>query len=297
MAHKPRLRRSAAAALTAATAAVVIVGLGAGAGHAGTTLPAALAKFANCPVQNTAVTACYYIETTSATLDAGSFSGITSTDPMVLQFGGIPNLDTGTTTTVAPANGVSALTSPALHLPGGILHMPWADGGPLEAYITPQIIGLPQLNLDNLTTTTNAPVLTLSMKAKVSNPFTNVLSALGNGCYIGSNSSPITLNLTTGTTNPPGPNQPVTGASGTFDFSQIGSGVIKITGQTVVDNAWSLPHASGCGLLGSLNWAIDLDDGQAGAGAGHNAATMNTTIYQANADAVRAAEGLPTVGS
>ncbi|WP_436698460.1 hypothetical protein [Nocardioides sp. BYT-33-1] len=293
MPPKIRLRRSAVglAALAAAVGTVGLVGVAASPARADV-LPPALEKFANCPVQNPDVTSCYYIETNNTSLTAGSFPTMTSADPIIMQFGGIPDLVNETTIEVAPANGVSALTASPMEVPGGILGIPGASG-PLAAYVTPEIVGLPELNLSNLNTPTDEPVMNLNLKARISNPFTDALTILGTKCTIGSNSSPIKLNLTTGTTNPPGPNTPISGVPGTWDFSQVGAGVIKITGQTVVDNAWALPKAANCGLTGALNPIIDLADGQANAGPGHNTAILKTTIYQASAARVRAALAAP----
>jgi len=300
MLEKLRPRRFGAALATVALT-LGTIGVNAATAHAGPNpeqLPEVLQKFENCPVQNPDVTSCYYIETSSAVMTAGSFSGISTTEPMILQFGGIADTQNQRTITVAPTNGVTALQSPKLRLPGGLTHMPWADGWPLSAYITPENVGLPQLNLSNLTTSGDAPVLTMNIKARVHNPFTDVLSSLGDGCYIGSDSSPIRLELTTGTTDPKPPNEPISGTPGEFDFSDIGKGVIMIKGQTVVDNTWGLPHADGCGAIpyvgDSLNWAVDLDAGQANAGPGHNSVEMDTTVYQANADSVREAMGMAT---
>lgn len=285
-----RLRRLVAGAAVTATASVGLVAL-AGAAHAAV-LPPDLQKFANCPIQNPDVSACYYIETSSASLTAGTFPTMTTTDPMILQFGIIPNLNGQTsTTTVAPANGAPVLQAPTIEVPGGLLHLPWDVSGALAAYITPTIVGLPDLTIGNLNGV-NGPVMTLDLKARVHNPFTDVLSGLGDGCFIGSDSSPIHLALTTGTTNPPPPNQPISGVPGTFDFSHIADGVLAITGTTVVDNTWGLPSASGCGALSeggpdALDWIVDLDDGQANAGPGHNSATMSTTIYSTSAANIR----------
>lgn len=290
MSRKLHLRRPAVG-LAAMAAAIGMLGLVAAPAQAD--LPPALQKFANCPVLNNAVTACYVMETSSISLKAGSFDEMTSTDPMVLQFGGIADLINHTTISVAPANGVSALQASPIEVPGGILGIPGFEFWPLEAYITPEIVGLPQLNLNKLTT--DEPVMNLNIKAKISNPFTNVLTMLGDKCHIGSDSSPIKLNLTAGTTDPPPPNQPITGDPGTLDGDYQGTGVTRISGQTVVDNSWGLPKASNCGLTGALNGVIDLADGQANAGPGHNSATMDTTIWSVSANTMRTAMGLPTV--
>ena len=54
----------------------------------------------------------------------------------------------------------------------------------------------------------------IPVKVKLSNPF------LGSSCYIGWNSNPMTLNLTTGTTAPPPPNNPISGNRGEGENSE-----------------------------------------------------------------------------
>ncbi|HEY6729770.1 MAG TPA: hypothetical protein VI039_01970 [Solirubrobacterales bacterium] len=85
----------------------------------------------------------------------------------------------------------------------------------------------------------------LPVKVKLSNPF------LGNSCYIGSSSQPITLNLTTGTTAPPAPNQPIEGSSGDLGGNpQLTIQSLKNT--KLVDNSFAVPGANGCGGLFSF---------------------------------------------
>jgi hypothetical protein len=51
------------------------------------------------------------------------------------------------------------------------------------------------------------------VKVRLENPF------LGSECYVGSNSSPVVLNLTTGTTSPPAPNKPIKGTVGNIEVN------------------------------------------------------------------------------
>jgi hypothetical protein len=81
--------------------------------------------------------------------------------------------------------------------------------------------------------------LKLPVRVHLENPL------LGSTCYIGSSSSPIIWNLTTGTTSPPAPNKPIKGTGGTIHFLE--GGIAEITKANLVDNAWSAPAASGCG--------------------------------------------------
>src|SRR5258708_36705629 len=77
----------------------------------------------------------------------------------------------------------------------------------------------------------------ISQKIKAINPI------FGNSCFVGSKASPITLDPTFGTTNPPPPNQPI---SGSVNSVQVLGNEIVIIG-TVVDNAFPTPAPAGCG--------------------------------------------------
>src|SRR5208337_5373589 len=72
--------------------------------------------------------------------------------------------------------------------------------------------------------------LQLPIKVKLSN------FLLGSSCYVGSESDPIILNLTTGTTSPPEPNKPIKGSRGEFKVEEGGALVI-LSGGSLVDNA------------------------------------------------------------
>ena len=82
--------------------------------------------------------------------------------------------------------------------------------------------------------------LKMPVKVHLENPL------LGSTCYIGSASSPIIWNLTTGTTSPPAPNKPIKGSGGLL-LSQEGGAIAEFVGTNLVDNAWSAPSATGCG--------------------------------------------------
>jgi hypothetical protein len=104
-------------------------------------------------------------------------------------------------------------------------------------------------------------------------------SVLGNSCYIGSNSNPITLNLITSTTSPPPPNKPITGKEPEFAVNES-TGVLEGRNGTFVDNSFSAPGATGCTLtlFGFLPISLDgLVDLQAGlpAAAGTNETVQN----------------------
>jgi hypothetical protein len=100
---------------------------------------------------------------------------------------------------------------------------------------------------------------------------------LGSNCYIGSATDPVVLQPTTGTTAPPAPNTPISGDPGTIALNSDPNGhadfIVGFSGATLVDNTFSVPGASGCGIGGSLDWLVDLLFGL-GSAAGHNSASL-----------------------
>ena len=122
--------------------------------------------------------------------------------------------------------------------------------------------------------------LKLPVKVHLENPF------LGKNCYVGSSTTPIIWNLTTGETNPPAPNTKIKGASGNLAFLEEGR-IAEITSNVLVENAWSAPKAAGCG--GILSFLVDpIINSQLGTiTAGHNTAILNNTVFTASAAAVR----------
>lgn len=124
-----------------------------------------------------------------------------------------------------------------------------------------------------------APGLVLPVKIKLENPL------LGHECYIGSNTEPIVLQLTTGTTSPPAPNQPIKGALGPRT-SRGGGRILVIKNNSLVDNSFAVPKATGCG--GGLSFLIDpIIDTKLGlpSPAGENTAILNGTIEQTGSGA------------
>jgi hypothetical protein len=91
-------------------------------------------------------------------------------------------------------------------------------------------------------------------------------------CHLGSDSNPIKLNLTTGTTNPPPPNQPMSGVP----LKTVSSDpTMSIKTATHVDNAFAVPGANGCGLIngGLLDTIINSQAGTP------SAAGKNTMVF------------------
>lgn len=101
-------------------------------------------------------------------------------------------------------------------------------------------------------------------------PFGNVLPLrlklehplLGPSCFVGSDSNAIRLDLTTATTAPPPPNQPISGALPGFGPDPVDPRISLVTDGLLVDNAFAAPAARGCGPAGhrgGLNgWVNEL---------------------------------------
>lgn len=113
---------------------------------------------------------------------------------------------------------------------------------------------------------------------------------LGSSCYIGSESKPVQLNFTAGTTSPPPPNKPLKGSAGTFSANPSFT-ILTFSGGKLVDNSFAAPAASGCG--GIFSFFVDpLVNSILGtpSPAGTNTAVLEGKIQSANAAAVKASE-------
>jgi hypothetical protein len=250
------------------------------------------AVFAQCPTKNPALTFCFYTQSTGGEFQIGS-TQVKINKPVTLQGGSILNEETGEETFVEAADGATLSKTP-LTVPGGLLGIIAPESLPkfLQETInklvseglagvtaTAELVGTPGISRASLIEAEGAAV-TLPVRVKLS----NVL--LGNECYIGSKSNPVTLNLTTGTTSPKKPNEPITGEVGEAEFKDEFTLVI-IKHNKLVDNAYGAPGASGCGgLLSALiDPAVDLKVGLPSP-EGHNSAIIEGTVENATASAV-----------
>jgi hypothetical protein len=120
--------------------------------------------------------------------------------------------------------------------------------------------------------------LKMPVKAHLENPL------LGSNCYIGSSSSPLIWNLTTGTTKPPAGYKAIVGSPGLLTFTEEGQ-ILHLRGTELVENNWSAPHASGCGGA-FVELILDpIIDSQIGlpSPAGANEAVLDNSIDVARA--------------
>jgi hypothetical protein len=121
----------------------------------------------------------------------------------------------------------------------------------------------------------NVEALGLPTQIKLSNPF------LGNACYVGSNTEPIVIHTTSGTTSPPEGIEPIKGSTGTIKVNGEGT-IITFIGARLVDNTFPVPGVSNCGKEGGANAAIDSKVGLPSA-AGHNTVVLEGELNQAGA--------------
>ncbi len=109
--------------------------------------------------------------------------------------------------------------------------------------------------------------LTLPVRVHLENLF------LGSGCYVGSSSHPVNIELTTGATSPPLPNKSISGA-GTLG-SKAGGEILTLTENKLVNNTFAAPEAEGCGGIFSflIDPAVDSEL-ELPSPAGHNTAIL-----------------------
>jgi hypothetical protein len=126
-----------------------------------------------------------------------------------------------------------------------------------------------------------ARALILPVRIRLNNPF------LGNRCYIGSEPTPLQLQLTEGETHPPAGFKPLHGHLGTPEtLTEKGELALRLRGVSLVDNTFPVPAAEGCGIFRSLvDSRLKIPNK-----AGENAAVLNATFWIAATEAVLASE-------
>jgi len=257
------------------------------------------ARFKTCPVSNPAVGSCVYAESRSGSFTIGN-KVVPLVNTTVLK-GGLSatfaELTSQNITLYAPTDGQTLSKTPQ-PVPGGLLGVTaplwWPsilrdlfnetiNNGFTGVTATVELAApasAVKFNFANLFAR-SGPGLAMPVKVKLSNPF------FGSNCYIGSNSQPIQLNLTDGTTSPPPPNTPITGDFGQINGADEGN-IVFFENQKIVDNAFASPGANGCGGLFSflvdpfVNSILAVPSS-----AGHNTAILQGYNYLASGAAVR----------
>jgi len=290
-----QIKRHRGRAIATAFAVFALAALGF-AGVAQAKLTGAYTVFQNCPYNNAETNRCLYSLTEGGEFVLGS-KKVPIVNPVTLQAGyTVPVAEFSKL--IAATNGVTLSKTPQ-PVPGGLAGLVNCkeisnfllriscevtfENGLTGVNSTLELAKPPNEVLFSELHFAEGEEVALRMPAKVhlENPF------LGSNCYVGSSSSPIILELTTGETVPPGPNKSITGSAGAISFLE-GGRIIKSTENSLVDNAWSAPGASGCGGIFSfiLDPIVNASSGLPAA-AGKNTAILNGTSYLATAVAVR----------
>ena len=174
-----------------------------------------------------------------------------------------------------PANDGKTLTGPDQQVPGGVLGVAALQGlipGITDIAAQVEVVGDVGFEL-------GADIrITLPVRVHLKN------ALLGGNCAIGSAKDPIVLHLTTGTTTPPEGVDPISGTPGAITDPDLGVNVLAFDGQTVVDNTFAVPGATGCGPLGILNGVVDSRSGLPAAPGVSSAKLVNRSYIAAAAD-------------
>jgi hypothetical protein len=248
------MRRKRCLATVAAIATMALLAAGGAA-------QAAFPSFGDCPTSNPAVLGCIDIQSRSGSLEIKGFT-VPLGESLEIR-GGLDN--TVRPAVFYPPAGTTGFFSRPVRIPGGILGIEWPIPGNAVDGIA-MLAGSPsdiKMEIEFALTTVSLPV-----KIKLDNPI------LGSHCYIGTNSHPAHINLTTGTTSPPPPNRPISGRIGT---PSVEEGALILSDTVSVDNSFSIPGASGCGFLGILNPIVNLKLGLASAG-GNNTMIVHNDV-------------------
>jgi hypothetical protein len=274
--------------------AVALAALGL-AGTAQAKLVGNYTKFAQCPFANTEVKKCIYSTTISGEVKLGK-KAVPIEKAVVLQGGTGVVDELGVAKFFAASNGITLSKAPQ-NVPGGLLGIVPDASSPflvkllIKFFLENSLTGVnstlelakPASEIrvsENNLASEEGVALKMPVKVHLENPF------LGKNCYVGSEASPITWNLTTGTTAPPAPNKAIKGKAGFVEFLEEGR-IAYSKEATLVDNAWSAPTATGCG--GILSFLVTpIINAQLGSTtAGNNTAILNNELYIASAAAVR----------
>jgi hypothetical protein len=279
---------------------VAVIAMLAFASVASAKLTGAYTRFQYCPWTNPEVERCVYSVTESGKVVLGSKT-VPIVNPVTLQGGYGPAIEEGpeegfANGFFAATNGVTLSKAPQ-PVPGGLLGLVPPESSPplvkalLKAATENGLTGVEstlelarpaseiKINENHLAEGIGVALI-LPLKAHLENP------VLGSSCYVGSSENPIYWELTAGTTNPPGPNKPISGSIGSVNFLEKGF-IVELQDDVLVDNAWKAPAASGCG--GLLSPVIDpIINAASGlpAAAGTNTAILENTVSETTTFAV-----------
>ena len=257
-------------------------------------------NFGDCPLKVTGVNICVFAQTSGGEFKISS-TAVPITKTITLQ-GGIIETEEGEETFINAADGNTLSKTPQT-VPGGLLKIlapeffpeplkkifnEFINKGITGVTATTELVGTVGINTQNLISRTGT-ALSLPVRVHLENSF------LGNNCYVGSKAHPVVVDLTTGTTSPPLPNEPITGSLGEGEFKDEFQ-LLILRKNSLVNNTFAAPVAEGCGsqilfglFTGIIDSAVDAQLGLPSA-SGHNTAILNGTLETGGAEAVKASE-------
>jgi hypothetical protein len=282
------LKRLIAAGAVAALAGLVFASTAPASSHHPT---GEFEVFDECPLNRETITDCVYSVTNGGSVTLGNKT-VPIENPVILQGGfegageevkffGAENGDTLSKTPQPVPGGLVGITAPAWW-PKFVRD--WFNKLISEGFTgVNSIVELAEpataikLSTQNLIEATGT-ALGLPVKVKLEN------AILGNNCYIGSNTEPMRLELTSGTSGS------LEGYFGEISFNPEFT-LITDTGVRLVDNLFKAPAAKGCGGLFSV-FVDPLVNEILGtpSGSGKNAATLEADLLDGAAFAVRESE-------
>jgi hypothetical protein len=284
--------------------------------------------FSNCPTKEmkelgvpSSLSICNFNETTSGEFAIGSTkvpinSGVNAGKIITLEGGGIPtgNPENKFEYFLLPGTTGQSISKTELDVPGGLSDLVnceeikgeglWEkiergacklffESGPLEVTATTEVVANtknPAILNEKALGLREGTAVTLPVRVHLKNTF------LGNSCYVGSEAEPIELHLTTGTTSPNKPNKPITGRFGKIEIPEetIDGNLLeflRLKENSLVDNAFSVPKAEGCGEFFSFIIDPVVDSKlKLPSEDGNNTAILTGTINSSTAEEVELAE-------
>jgi len=286
-----RIGRVRRLSLIGAVASIVVTGALASASAAFATPKGDFAVFADCPV--TTAEACIYAKTESGHFTIGKET-VPIEKPVVLQ-GGF-NEGTGGAQVFVGAKNKDALAKVPQKVPGGLSGLVkcneisnFIERAACELVFENGVTGVTatvelaapetSIGLNELSYFAEVgSAITLPVKVHLENPF------LGSSCFVGSNSSPISIGLTTGTSGS------LKGSPGTVESKDEGE-ILAFSKNSLVNGTFAAPTSNGCG--GIFAFLIDpIINSRLGlpSASGKNAAVLNGNIEQAASEFVKAHE-------
>jgi hypothetical protein len=258
------------------------------------------ANFSQCPTKVTGVNFCVFAQTSSGEFKIKKTT-VPITKTITLQGGIIDNEAAETETWVNAANGETISKTPQ-SVPGGLLKIMAPEFFPeplkkiFNEFISKGITGVNATTelVGNITISRAAllggapDALNLPVRVHLENEF------LGPGCYVGSKAHPVNIELTTGTTSPKLPNEPIKGSLGEPEalVEEGALTLLVLKKNELVNNTFAAPEAEGCGsqilfglFTGLVDDAVDSEL-ELPSVSGNNTAILKGTLENGTAAAV-----------